>query len=123
MTVSRYRPGRFLPLVCLIALAAVARADGPSRQAGKVDFNRDVRPILSEARFACHGPDKAKRKADMRLDVYDDSLKDNQILVPNKADASELYKRLITDNTEERMPPAKHGKKLTAEQIATIRKW
>src|SRR5262249_221820 len=73
--------------------------------------------------FACHGPDAKKRKAKLRLDVFDPSLTKNEILVPGHADKSELGKRLQHKSASKRMPPAKSGKKLTAAQIATLKQW
>ena len=109
---------RLLPL---LLLCAVARADGPART-DKIDYNRDVRPILSDACFACHGPDKATRKAKLRLDVRDEAIK-NDVIVPGKPEASELLKRLVHDDPVKLMPPAKTNKKLSPAQVATLRRW
>jgi hypothetical protein len=86
----------------------------------KVDFARDVLPILSDNCFKCHGPDEKARKADLRLDVKDDARKS---LVPGKSKESELIRRLKPDDDSELMPPAKSNKKLTPQQIATLSKW
>src|SRR5262249_1759200 len=75
------RPRPLIASLCLLAFLAFAYADGPSAPARKVDFGRDVRPILSDACFACHGPDAKKRKADLRLDVFDGTLQKNKIIV------------------------------------------
>jgi len=88
----------------------------------KVDFNRDVRPILSENCFKCHGPDEAERKAKLRLDDRAVALK-REAFVPGKADASELVARLVEIDPNKQMPPAKSGKKLTPQQIATLKRW
>ncbi len=99
---------------------AVARADAP------VDFNRDVRPILSETCFQCHGPDQKKRKADLRLDTKDGLFKQADgyaNIVPGKLDESELYVRIASDDEAERMPPPKSGKTLTKSQVDTIKRW
>jgi mono/diheme cytochrome c family protein len=113
-----------LPFALL--LTPPAPADGPSRApapAGKVDYNRDVRPILSDACFACHGPDAKKRKGGLRLDVRDKSKEDGKLLVPGKPDQSELFRRITSDDAKKRMPPAKSGKSLTAAQIALLKRW
>lgn len=85
-----------------------------------LDYNRDVRPILSENCFYCHGPDAEHREADLRLDDAD-SAKASAI-VPGDVDASEFFARIVADE-EMRMPPVESGKKLTKEQIATLKRW
>jgi hypothetical protein len=104
-----------------MTLVLAARGDGPAVTAGKVDFNRDIRPILSDNCFACHGPDRKQRKADLRLDVHDASLKD--VLSPGKPADSKLLARLVTKDDSERMPPPKFKKTLTAQQIVLLRRW
>lgn len=95
-------------------------APRPSDRAAKLEFNRDVRPILSDACFACHGPDKAKRKADLRLDTAEGG---KGVVVPGKPDESELIKRIVSHDDKHVMPPPKSGRKLTASQIATLKEW
>jgi hypothetical protein len=107
-------------LSCLL-VALLAPADGPIRT-GKLDFNRDVRPILSDACFACHGPDAKTRKGDLRLDVRAEATKHDAI-VPGKAEASELVRRLLSDDPRKQMPPPKTKKTLSPAQIATLRAW
>jgi hypothetical protein len=85
-----------------------------------IDFNRDVRPILSDACFQCHGPDKAKRKAKLGLDTEDGALR---VIVPGKADESELVKRITSDDKSKRMPPSSSALSLTAKQIETLKRW
>ncbi|MCI0680892.1 MAG: PSD1 and planctomycete cytochrome C domain-containing protein [Gemmataceae bacterium] len=91
-----------------------------------VEFNRDIRPILSNNCFVCHGPDNNLRKADLRLDqekgIYDD--RDGyHIIVAGKAADSELFKRIVATEKSKRMPPARTNKALTKEQIELIRAW
>jgi mono/diheme cytochrome c family protein len=90
-----------------------------------VRFNRDIRPILSDNCFQCHGPDAAKRKAELRLDLESGAKgKDGAgPIVPGKPDESELWRRITSDDPEVRMPPALSGKKLTSAQIETIGRW
>src|SRR5262245_10476893 len=91
-----------------------------------VEFNRDVRPILADNCFACHGPDKNQRKADLRLDLEEGARADRggyAAVVPGKPEQSELVKRITAEDVKERMPPAKFGKKPTAQQIAILRRW
>ncbi|MEO2090547.1 MAG: PSD1 and planctomycete cytochrome C domain-containing protein, partial [Gemmataceae bacterium] len=96
----------------LLLLPAVVRAD--------VDFNRDVRPILSNNCFACHGPDEKERKGKLRLDTQVGALK---ALTPGKPDDSELIARVTSADTDMLMPPPKTGKKLTAKEIETLTAW
>jgi hypothetical protein len=114
---------RFLACTSGFLLALAARADGPAQRSRKIDFNRDVRPILSDACFACHGPDRKKRKGDLRLDVRDATIEVNKIIVPHKSADSELIKRLTSHDDRKRMPPKKSGKTLTAAQVALLRQW
>src|SRR5262245_23263939 len=106
---------RILAALALVSLPAVSRA-------ADIDFNRDVRPILSDKCFACHGPDEKHRKKKLRLDVEQDAL-DSGAIVPGKPEASPLVERITAADEAERMPPAKSGKKLTAAEIATLKKW
>ncbi len=90
--------------------------------AGKLEYNRDIRPILAENCFACHGPDSAARKAGLRLDQRDEAIKAGAIL-PGKPDESALVERIFTNEAKELMPPAKAHKKLTAAQKQTLKQW
>lgn len=92
-----------------------------------VDFSRDVRPLLSQYCFACHGPDEASREAGLRLDRADAALGElpsgATAVVPGKPDASELIARITSSDADLRMPPASSGHTLSAEQIETLRRW
>lgn len=85
-----------------------------------LDYNRDVRPILSENCFYCHGPDPDHREADLRLD--DQKSATESVIVPGDVDSSEFFARIVADE-DMRMPPVESGKKLTPEQVATLRRW
>jgi hypothetical protein len=87
-----------------------------------VEYNRDVRPILAENCFACHGPDSAARKADLRLDRHDDATKAGAI-TPGEPDESTLVERIFSDDPGYMMPPPKTRKKLTAVQKELMRRW
>jgi len=93
----------------------------------KVSFNWEVRPILSEHCFSCHGFDAKHRKADLRLDTREGALADNdgvRAIIPGDPAKSELWKRLLSQDAEEVMPPPEaHKPKLTAKQLATLRTW
>ena len=96
------------------------------RTLGKVDFTRDVRPILSEACFHCHGPDKKTRKAKLRLDLPEGAMADlggYQAVVAGNPNESELIARIITEDEDDHMPPKKSGKKLSADQIEILKRW
>src|SRR6267143_5740995 len=89
-------------------------------------FNRDIRPILSDNCYACHGPDKNMRKANLRLDRAEDAYADRdgkRPIVPGKADESELVRRITSSDPEEVMPPPKSGKKLSAAQVNLLKEW
>jgi len=102
-------------------LAAAEEREAPAAPT-RVEFNRDVRPILSDNCFLCHGPDKNRRKADLRLDVRDEAIK-TEALVPGKPDESELVARIMSDDADEMMPPLKSNKKLDARQKEILRRW
>ncbi len=99
-----------------------ARAEAPPAKPA-IDFTRQVRPILAENCFACHGPDDKARKAKLRLDTKEGALGHAGAIVPGKPDESELIARVTSKEADQVMPPPKSGKKLTAEQIALLRKW
>ena len=91
-----------------------------------VRFNRDVRPILSENCFACHGQDAKKRKAKLRLDQRDGALVDRdgkRAIVPGKLETSELWRRINARDQDEVMPPPKSHKTLTAADKDILRRW
>lgn len=88
----------------------------------KVTFNRSVRPILSDKCFFCHGPDSARRQADLRLDDRDVAVASGAI-VPNLPDASEMLKRILSHNPDEQMPPASAKLPMTTNEIETLRNW
>ncbi len=92
-----------------------------------IDFNRDVRPILSDNCFACHGFDESSREAGLRLDVREGATEDlggYAAIVPGEADASELIARAIESDPDIRMPPEdSHKKPLTTAQVQTLRDW
>lgn len=107
----------FVLFACAIAVAGAP-----------VEYNRDVRPILSDKCFACHGPDAANRKTKLRLDTETGARIDlrggRKALVPGSPEASEIYRRITTDNKALRMPPAHSGQTgLTVEETLIIQNW
>jgi hypothetical protein len=103
----------------IVAPLSLPAADKP------IDFNRDVRPILSDKCFHCHGPDAHSREAELRLDVEADAKRDRDgsfVINQAKPEASALIER-ITSTGDDRMPPPELEKKLTPEEIATLTRW
>jgi hypothetical protein len=98
----------------------------PARAERPVDFDREIRPILSEHCYACHGPDQKARKAGLRLDRKEDAFRDREggaVIVPARVDDSELIRRVTSGDSDERMPPPKFKKPLDAKQVALLRRW
>ncbi len=111
-------------LLALILVIPAAFGDTPLPKT--IVFNRDIRPILSENCFHCHGPDRNTRKAGLRLDVEAEALKDlggYRALVPGKPDQSELFQRITTLDEDDLMPPPKSGLKLTSREKELLRRW
>ena len=107
----------------LLVLLLIASGDLEAIADPRVQFNRDVRPILSDKCFFCHGPDAQNREADLRLDERGAAVEATAI-VPGQPDASELIRRVLSDDPDERMPPAssKLGR-LKPEEISTLKRW
>src|SRR5881227_3974015 len=103
-------------------LLAVLLFAGAAGAADKVEFNRDIRPILSENCFLCHGPDKNNRKAKLRLDDRGSAI-DSGAIVPGKPAESELVARIGSTDPKEVMPPPATHKKLTAAQKDLLKRW
>ena len=98
----------------------------PALSEASIEFNTDVRPILATHCFPCHGPDEAKREADLRLDSFAGAtadLEDYQAIKPGEPDDSELVQRIEASDPDDRMPPREFNKPLTAGQIQVLRKW
>src|SRR5258707_10777926 len=94
----------------------------PGAQAADLEYNRDIRPILADNCFPCHGPDSAARKASLRLDQRDAAIKTGAFS-PGQPDDSELIRRINETDPKELMPPPKTNKKLTPEQKELLKKW
>ncbi|WP_146523416.1 PSD1 and planctomycete cytochrome C domain-containing protein [Stieleria varia] len=120
-----------MPLIAtrLLVLASICLTTWVSTcvQAREISFNRDIRPILSENCFVCHGPDKEQVAAGLRLDMRDSAVTEADSgeipIVPGDAAESEVMLRLTSDDADVRMPPAESGKQLTAEQVELVRQW
>jgi hypothetical protein len=106
----------------VLALFLLAGAVQARPVPSTVEFNRDVRPILSDNCFYCHGPDANHREADLRLDLRDEAIKAGA-LVPGKPDESEVLTRIFTEDEDDLMPPPDSHKKLTPWQKDVLKKW
>ena len=113
----------------LITTAWLLASPGPAAgaPADAVRFNRDIRPILSDNCFACHGPDEDDRGGDLRLDVRAEAIADRggmTPIVPGKPEESEILRRILSHDADEVMPPPRAKKpKLTAAQVDLLRRW
>ena len=86
----------------------------------EIQYDRDIRPLLSDACFACHGPDDEKRKADLRLDTKEGLL---AVVEAGNLEDSELYQRIITHDLDDKMPPAKSARQLSEGQVQLLKDW
>src|SRR5262245_29952347 len=107
----------FAAVLACAVIATAAHADEPPLQ-----FNRDIRPILAGACLACHGPDSAARKADLRLDRREVAVELGAI-VPGDPDSSELIRRINADDPDEHMPPPETKKTLTPAERDKLARW
>src|SRR3954447_3597784 len=110
----------------LLVLIVVSTSSFAATISGNIDFQRQVRPILSDNCFLCHGPDKGTRMVDLRLDIQEVAFaarKNGTPIVPGKPDESLVIKRIYSDNPAFRMPPVFAHKTLTKEQKDTLRRW
>ena len=117
-----FGPSVAAALWCLVSLSLVPL----SAAEREISFNRDIRPILADHCFTCHGPDSARRKGDLRLDTESGARADlggRQAVVPGKPDQSELVARIVSTEASEQMPPPGMGKPLSAQQIETLKSW
>ena len=110
---------RFPPVAIAVLIASPLFAVGAE---APVDFNRDIRPILSDKCFQCHGPDQETLKADLRLDQRT-SATESEAIVPGNAGTSELIARILTSDPDEVMPPPKVKKSVTTDEAALLRRW
>src|SRR5687768_1135414 len=114
-------------LTMLCAVATAAFSSGLFAAPAAIDFNREIRPILSDNCFACHGPDENERKAKLRFDLKEDAFKPAKsgepAIVPGHPEKSQLIARINTDDADDIMPPPKTGKKLTQQQKDLLKRW
>ncbi len=115
------------------SVADVASGAEPATKAASVSparrlsFNRDIRPLLSDRCFACHGPDEKRREAELRLDTREDAVRERDgrfAIAPNAPDRSQILARILSADPEEIMPPPSAKKpRFTAAEIATLKQW
>ena len=110
---------RFGLVAALVAIAGSLHAAATSTT---VDYGRDIRPILSENCFYCHGQDAGKRKGKLRLDTLDGQ-RAKDVVIPGKPDDSELIKRILTSDPDDHMPPKDSNRNLTESQKNLLRRW
>jgi hypothetical protein len=129
-TATAHTRPAFFNLITLAALSistVTVQANSAKPDTQPVQFNRDIRPILAEACFHCHGPDSATRKADLRLDkeegFFASTSKSGATIVRNRPQDSPLYQRIVSDDPDEMMPPESSHKVLTTGQKDLIRRW
>jgi hypothetical protein len=116
-------PTPFTPLIRYCATVALVASIGSSHvDAQSIDFNREIRPILSENCFYCHGQDGNKRQGELRLDDRDAALKAGAI-TPGDLAKSTLIERVLSDDPDQLMPPPKSNRRLSAEQKKLLEQW
>lgn len=126
MQVAECSKIRTLLWACLLLLWAHGSSAGQVAVDARVDFARDIRPILADACFHCHGPDEAARQADLRLDTHAGLLADlggYAAMVPGDPQASQLIERIESDDASIRMPPPESNKSLSSEARGLLRQW
>jgi hypothetical protein len=113
---------RLPPLILCVLCASAVNLSADT----KLNFSRDIHPILTENCFTCHGPDEKARKAKLRLDIPEGAFKkhdDKAAIVPSHTEQSELVRRILTTDPDDHMPPPDSGKKLTPRQIDLLQQW
>ncbi len=119
----RHRWHRHVAKVALLSLSSVMAAPSESTAADEsIAFGRDVQPILARRCFACHGPDEENREADLRIDSLE-SIIDNGLIVPGEPDESELLRRVLSNDPDERMPPPEADEALSDQEQKILRDW
>lgn len=127
-------PLKFIPnyivLLCVVlglpGQLAMGDDKANTKLSNAIQFNRDIRPILSDKCYACHGPDSGQRQADLRLDLEEEAKRDlggYAAIVANNSDASEVIQRILSSDVDEAMPPADHPKQLNAEEKRLLVEW
>src|SRR5947199_5565749 len=113
------RPSLFSLSLCLLC-GLCAFAASPARADNKLNFSRDIHPILSENCFQCHGPDEKARKAKLRLDTQEGA---RAVVTARKGQTSELVRRINAGPEDGLMPPHRTGRQLSVTQRELLRRW
>jgi hypothetical protein len=117
---------KLLGICCLFWLSLAVNSPGADPTT-RIDFKTEIRPLLSNRCFACHGPDEAERQAGLRLDRAETAIapldSGTRAIVPGDAAASEMFQRIISTDPDLRMPPPRFGKALTESEQELIRRW
>jgi len=118
-------------LFCLLAAGGWLAAGSPARAVdrpapARINFSREILPVLSDNCFSCHGPDEKNRKARLRLDTHEGALRVKDgvaVIAPGRSTASELVRRITSPDEDDVMPPPKSNRKLTPAQIELLKRW
>jgi len=117
----------FVGLISVCLFASLASSSGAAQGSAPVKFNRDIRPILAENCYACHGPDNNARKAKLRLDtkegIFEKTPKREPAVIPGDLEKSELWRRVSTTDEDDMMPPPESHKVLKSEQKELLKRW
>src|SRR5690554_6426864 len=119
-----FRPRYLAVLLVVMSVAGAAIADDATED--RISYARQIRTLLADACFHCHGFDRQSRKAELRMDDLAEVLRDRggyAAIVPGNPDESEAFQRMIDPIASERMPPPSHPHQLNDDQIQLIRKW
>ncbi|MFO0897254.1 MAG: PSD1 and planctomycete cytochrome C domain-containing protein [Pirellulales bacterium] len=119
------RSSWFFVLALAITAEGAALGAEPPLPA-QISFNRDIKPILADNCYACHGPDRNSRQAELRLDTQAGlfgEAAEGHVVAPKDLEQSELWRRITSDDAEQKMPPAGSGKELTGRQKAMLKAW
>lgn len=119
---------RFFGILFICAgVLPISQAATKGGDAHSIDYNKDIRPILAENCFSCHGPDSAARKGNLRLDRFDDAIlprkESHPAIVPGKPDDSEVVHRIFATDDDDRMPPVKTKRTLDSRQKEALKQW
>ncbi|UUO08911.1 PSD1 and planctomycete cytochrome C domain-containing protein [Blastopirellula sp. J2-11] len=122
MIVARMMRFATLPLILVAMVSYAVPLQGADQAADDVDYTRDIKPLLSNSCYTCHGPDEGTREADVRLDVREVAI--DSVIVPGKPGESELVARIASDDPDLQMPPADSSRpRLTRDEVDLIRRW